>query len=124
MRSRRARFASARAWVAATVASGIVGPGAAPEALAQATFRGPAIAAAVRRSVDVHDSHLQLLQGNAFRDDLLDYLTFTARWAPGEFVLNTGDRVAGNLARAQVGAGFGFGTASDGASSAGSSSTP
>ncbi len=102
-----------RAQLTSTLAACLAGIGAASQASAQTTFRGPAVAATVRRSVDVHDSHLQLLQGNAFRGELLDYLTFTTRWAPGEFVLNTGDRVGGNLARIQVGAGFGFGKASD-----------
>jgi len=81
-------------------------------ASSQTVFRGAEVSAGIR-AVDVHANLLQLLQGYAHYDDLLNYMYFTTRWAPGEFQFQGGGRGSGNLARFIGGAGFGAGTPSE-----------
>lgn len=77
---------------------------------AAAEFVGSEVGTSVKRSIDIIQDHLQLEQTQHRYERILWYFGYTHRWAPGKVVFDDGKRVSGNLNRAQMSLGGGFGS--------------
>ncbi len=92
-------------WASASLAISLLSS----SASAQTIFHGRDINDAAKRSIDIVNDHLVFQQAQARYRSILWYIGYTHRWAPGQFQLDDGRRVSGNLTRVQFNLGGGFG---------------
>ncbi len=73
-------------------------------------FIGHEVGESAKRSIDIIQDHLNLVQAQRRYERILWYFGYTHRWAPGKVVFDDGKRVSGNLNRVQLNLGGGFGS--------------